>query len=124
MTRPSSVRSFNIINSDLPEHVEIIASGNTTAAIKAIYHARQFLQSTERIPEGAPIGIILDRTSFYAESGGQEYDTGRITIDDFADFEVTNVQAFKGYVLHIGRIKYGQLDVGNEVLCCYDEARV
>lgn len=38
-----------------------------------------------------------------------------------ADFEVTDVQVFNGYVLHIGHLKYGRLEVGSEVLSCYDE---
>lgn len=42
-------------------------------------------------------------------------------IDGAADFEVTNVQVFNGYVLHIGRLKYGQLSVGDSVVSSYDE---
>ncbi len=38
-----------------------------------------------------------------------------------ADFEVTNVQVFNGYVLHIGQLKYGQLSVGDNVISSYDE---
>jgi alanyl-tRNA synthetase len=97
--------------------------GNITAHIKAIYHDKSFIQSTSALPEDTIFGILLDRTSFYAESGGQEYDTGNIVIDGVADFQVANVQVFNGYVLHIGHLKYGQLDVGNEVLSCYDELR-
>lgn len=67
--------------------------------------------------------MILDRTSFYAESGGQEYDTGNIVVDGAADFEVTNVQIFNGYVLHIGHLKYGKLSVGEKVVASYDEVR-
>jgi alanyl-tRNA synthetase len=69
----------------------------------------------------AVFGIILDRTSFYAEAGGQEYDTGNIVIDGIADFEVANVQVFNGYVLHIGHLKYGKLSVGDNVVSSYDE---
>jgi len=94
-----------------------------TAHVKAIYHDKSFVQSTSALPEDTTFGILLDRTSFYAESGGQECDTGNIVIDGVADFQVTNVQVFSGYVLHIGHVKYGQLDVGNEVLSCYDEVR-
>jgi len=54
--------------------------------------------------------------SFYAESGGQESDTRNIVIDGIADFEVTNVQVYNGYVLHVGHLKYGQLEVGNAVV--------
>ena len=65
--------------------------------------------------------MLLDRTSFYAESGGQEYDTGSIIIDGVAECEVTNVQVFNGYVLHIGQMKYGKLNVGDEIVSSYDE---
>ena len=64
---------------------------------------------------------MLDRTNFYAESGGQEYDTGKIIIDEEAEFEVEDVQVFNGYVLHIGHIKYGRLDIGHTVFAEYDE---
>jgi len=89
--------------------------------VKAIYHDRKFLPSTSDTPEGTTFGILLDKTSFYAEAGGQEYDTGNIVIDGAADFEVEDVQVYNGYVLHIGHLKYGQLKVGDEVVSSYDE---
>lgn len=95
--------------------------GNIDATIKAIYHKKAFLQSTADIPPDTVFGIVLDRTSFYAEAGGQEYDTGNIVIDGVADFEVTNVQVFNGYVLHIGHLKYGQLSLRDSVVSSYDE---
>ncbi|KIK03536.1 hypothetical protein K443DRAFT_676709 [Laccaria amethystina LaAM-08-1] len=97
--------------------------GNIRALVKAIFYQKSFLQSTDVIPEGAIFGIILDKTSFYAEAGGQEYDTGNIVIDGIVDFEVTNVQSYNGYVLHTGHLKYGQLAVGKEVISSYDELR-
>ncbi|EAU91282.2 tRNA synthetase class II [Coprinopsis cinerea okayama7 len=98
-------------------------TGNITATVKAIVYDKKFLTSTQDIPEDATFGVILDKTSFYAESGGQEYDTGNIVIDGAADFEVTNVQVYNGYVVHTGHLKYGQLDVGSEVISSYDELR-
>lgn len=98
--------------------------GNITATVKAIVHEKAFLESTKDIPEDTTFGILLDRTSFYAESGGQEYDTGKIVIDGVADFEVTNVQVYNGYVLHTGHLKYGQLNVDDEVVSSYDEVRL
>lgn len=97
------------------------ALGNTNARILAIYSNKTFLDSTSTVPEDSMFGLVLDRTSFYAESGGQEYDTGSIVIDDVAEFEVTNVQVFSGYVLHIGHMKYGSLSLGDEVVSSYDE---
>lgn len=95
--------------------------GNVNAVVKAIFHEKQFLQSTSEIPENSTFGIILDRTSFYAEAGGQEYDTGNIVIDGLADFEVTNVQTYNGYILHTGHLKYGQLALHDLVISSYDE---
>ncbi|KAL1751671.1 tRNA synthetases class II (A)-domain-containing protein [Schizophyllum commune] len=97
--------------------------GNITATVKKIFHNKVFLDSTSDIPEATSFGIILDRTNFYAESGGQENDTGGIVIDGVAEFEVTDVQVYNGYVLHVGHLKYGNLEVGNEVVASYDELR-
>lgn len=97
--------------------------GNITAQIKAVYHAKQFLQGTKEIHAGDQVGLITDRTNFYAEQGGQENDTGKIIIDGVAELEVDNVQAYAGYVLHTGYMKYGSLSVGDEVICEYDELR-
>ncbi|KAI9836532.1 MAG: Alanine--tRNA ligase [Sclerophora amabilis] len=97
--------------------------GNITSQVKAIYQSRNFLQSTKESSEDEQLGIILDRTNFYAEQGGQENDTGRILIDGVGELDVQNVQIFAGYVLHTGYIKYGALSVGDEVICEYDELR-
>lgn len=97
--------------------------GNITAHIKTIYYGKHFLQSTKEIAQGEQLGVILDRTNFYAEQGGQEYDTGKIIIDGVAELEVQNVQMYGGYVLHTGYMKYGSLSVADEVLCEYDELR-
>lgn len=96
---------------------------NIDAKVVAVYHNKAFFESTSGVPTNATFGILLDRTSFYAESGGQEYDTGSIVIDGEAEFEVSDVQVFNGYVLHIGQMKYGNLKVGDEVVSSYDEVR-
>lgn len=102
----------------------ITVLGNITAKVKAIYHDRTFLPSTSQLPEDATFGVLLDRTSFYAEAGGQEYDTGNIVIDGVADFQVEDVQVYNGYVLHTGQLKYGNLNVDDEVVSSYDEVRL
>ena len=75
------------------------------------------------MPEGEQFGVILDKTNFYAEQGGQENDTGRILIDGEAEIKVDNVQQYAGYVMHTGYVEYGSLKVGDEVLSEYDELR-
>ncbi|KAK9768732.1 Alanine--tRNA ligase [Basidiobolus ranarum] len=92
-----------------------------TATIKAIYHNKSFCEEIST-PEQS-FGILLDKTNFYAEQGGQEYDLGNIVIDGQAEFVVESVQVFGGYVLHIGYLKYGKFAIGDEVLCSLDKAR-
>ena len=96
---------------------------NITATIKTILVGKEFANDTKSVAEGDQIGLILDRTNFYAEQGGQENDTGKIIIDGVAEMAVDNVQVYAGYVLHTGFIKYGTLAVGDQVLCEYDELR-
>jgi alanyl-tRNA synthetase len=94
---------------------------NITAIIKAIYHNKKFLKSTSEVPKGEQFGVLLDKTNFYAEQGGQEYDTGRLLVDGEAEIQVDNVQVYGGYVLHTGYMKYGELEVGSEIIAEYDE---
>ncbi|KAI4200754.1 MAG: hypothetical protein LQ346_002312 [Caloplaca aetnensis] len=96
---------------------------NITARVQTIYHSKKFHTSTADLPSDSQIGIILDRTNFYAEQGGQENDTGKLIIDGVAELEVSDVQLSRDYILHIGSMKYGDLSVGDEVICEYDELR-
>merc|ERR1719219_2461710 len=75
----------------------------------------------EQIERGQEVGIILDRTCFYAEQGGQIYDEGFLVNGD-NEVKVTNVQVRGGYVMHIGPVE-GVFKVGDEVECLIDEER-
>ncbi|KAI1375442.1 tRNA synthetases class II (A)-domain-containing protein [Hypoxylon crocopeplum] len=97
--------------------------GDITGKVQLIYTGTEFVKSTKDLPPNAPFGLLLDRTNFYAEQGGQVADTGRIVIDDVAEFEVHDVQQFGGYIIHNGFLKYGELKAGDEVICEYEELR-
>ncbi|KAI1432170.1 tRNA synthetases class II (A)-domain-containing protein [Xylaria sp. CBS 124048] len=107
----------------LPNDEPKYSKGDTTGKVQLIFTGTEFLQSTKDLPENTPFGLLLDRTNFYAEQGGQVADTGRLVIDDVAEFEVHDVQQFGGYVIHSGYLKYGTLNAGDEVICEYDELR-
>jgi len=70
---------------------------------------------------GAEVDVVLDRTPFYAEGGGQLADTGLITAagsgaGDGARIEVLDVQApVAGLVVHRSRVTAGEIVVGDEV---------
>merc|ERR1719219_2076415 len=75
----------------------------------------------EQIERGQEVGIILDRTCFYAEQGGQIYDEGFLVNGD-NEVKVTNVQVRGGYVMHIGTVE-GVVKVGDSVQSSIDEDR-
>ena len=69
---------------------------------------------------GEQVDVVLDRTPFYAESGGQESDAGVITADG-AVLEVLDVQRpIKGLVVHTVRVVDGELCTGSDVLAQVD----
>jgi len=74
-------------------------------------------------PRDQRVGVILDRTNYYAEAGGQVGDEGTIETDGACKFEVQNTEACAGYVLHIGRVTEGTLRVGDRVTVSVDRAR-
>jgi alanyl-tRNA synthetase len=61
--------------------------------------------------EASPVGLILDRTCFYAESGGQIGDRGYITTST-GTFEVTDTQQLGQTVIHLGTVTAGYLAPG------------
>ena len=74
--------------------------------------------------EGAEGSVVLDRTPFYAEMGGQVADHGVITTAAGAVFNVTDVQKTKGgKYLHTGRMERGSLRLGEEVSAAVDAER-
>jgi alanyl-tRNA synthetase len=75
----------------------------------------------EQLENGDPAIVILDRTPFYAESGGQVGDIGRIEIGDETVFEVTDTQKQNDVYLHIGCLLGGELSVGDKVGTRIDE---
>lgn len=92
-----------------------------SSVVKAIYDGSQFVSS---VSEGEEVGIVLESTSFYAEQGGQIYDTGSCE-GPSGTFDVKNVQIYGGYVLHMGSLvdEIGRISVGDEVICKVDYVR-
>ena len=76
----------------------------------------------DRAAEGEAVTLVLDRSPFYAESGGQVGDTGTIQRDGFA-FAVADTKATEGYHLHEGTVTSGAIEVGAAVTATVDAAR-
>ena len=74
--------------------------------------------------EGEDVDIVLNRTPFYAEGGGQLADGGRITLSNGAVVEIEDVQSpVPGLSVHRGRVISGSIEVGSEALAEIDIER-
>ncbi len=74
--------------------------------------------------EGEDVEIVLNRTPFYAEGGGQLADGGRITLNNGAIVEVEDVQSpVSGLSVHRGRVIKGSVEVGADALAEIDIER-
>jgi len=109
-------------NADLSVYGEFRSLGVTkftgyeelVSAAKVIGLIRDGLVVRE-LKEGDVAEVLLDETSFYAESGGQDSDSGFIT-GDGVSLEVLDVQKpVKGLVSHSVLVKRGSISIGSKV---------
>jgi len=83
----------------------------TASQISNLYKNNQPVNS---ISAGDEAIVVLEQTPFYAESGGQVGDAGKITTTDSV-FEVTDTQYVAGKMIgHIGRLKLGELSINDQ----------
>ncbi|MBC8481829.1 MAG: alanine--tRNA ligase, partial [Planctomycetes bacterium] len=74
------------------------------------------------IPNDQQLGLILDKTCFYAESGGQVGDCGLISATD-AKFIVEDTTQIADTVIHQGTLECGSLKVGDKISCLVSKDR-
>lgn len=73
-------------------------------------------KAVEQLDEGQQGLLILDRTPFYAESGGQAGDHGELVASNGAAITVTDTQKQgKGIFAHIGQVNQGVVKVGDSL---------
>ncbi len=72
-------------------------------------------KTQEDIKKNEETLVILDKTPFYAESGGQVGDTGALIGDKF-EFQVTDTQKVGDHVGHIGSLAKGSVSKGDGVV--------
>ncbi|WP_343554692.1 alanine--tRNA ligase [Pantoea sp.] len=79
-------------------------------------------QQVEQISAGQDAIVVLDKTPFYGESGGQVGDTGVLSGQN-AEFSVLDTQKYGKAIGHIGKLSNGQLRVGDRLNARVDEVR-
>ncbi|MCM2680424.1 alanine--tRNA ligase [Echinimonas agarilytica] len=90
------------------------------ATVTAIFN--QEGESIQQLTNGQNGQVVLDRSSFYAESGGQTGDTGELIMGDGA-FTVTDTQKSGEAIVHMGYVAHGEIHVGEELTAQVDEVR-
>ena len=73
-------------------------------------------ESVDALAEGESGMVVLDRTPFYAESGGQVGDRGWLRVEGEVEFQVEDTRKQGASVFgHIGHVTRGELHVGDQV---------
>lgn len=120
-TRARSASQFNLDYSDT-----IRVDGSTefcgydalenTATVVALYVAGE---PVEAAVEDAEVVVILDRTVFYAESGGQVGDSGFLNTES-GKIEIHDCRKSGDHHLHIGRVLSGEIIIGQAIVAKVD----
>jgi alanyl-tRNA synthetase len=76
----------------------------------------------EEINHADPVRVVLDRTPFYGESGGQVGDVGKL-VGDGIEFEVIDTQKDGALFIHVGHLRKGVLREGAKVKAIVDTGR-
>ncbi|HIB49699.1 MAG TPA: alanine--tRNA ligase [Phycisphaerales bacterium] len=91
--------------------------GVSVSTVKAIWNGKELVGKAD---DSMLFGVILNKTPFYAEQGGQVGDCGHLirehTSDHSAsDFVVEETHCYGDYVLHVGRVSGSSLQMGDSV---------
>jgi alanyl-tRNA synthetase len=93
---------------DFETHFTGYESVTNEAKVIALYADGQ---AVEQLQAGQQGRVVLDKTPFYAESGGQVGDTGQLQFKD-AIFEVSDTQKVGSAFVHLGQLAKGNVKIG------------
>ena len=124
IARGRSASQFSVDYSEqvnLPGKTKFIGydHSDTDATVLGIYAENN---AVDEIKEGDQVGIILDKTVFYAESGGQVGDTGIIETETSL-FNVVDCKKVGTHFMHFGHLKHGAISRGDKVKVEIDTER-
>ena len=107
---------------DVPASEFVGYENNSIEGAKVVALVVENEQAEELMP-GVEAIVVLDKTPFYAEMGGQVADHGTITTEGMT-FQVTDVQKNKGgKYMHTGKVVEGSLKLGDTVSAAIDVER-
>ncbi len=93
-----------------------------SAKVLAILSGSTLVEQMNEINRDQQITILLDKTPFYGEKGGQVGDSGTLYCENF-QFEVDNAVVDGNFILHVGHLRKGSVKIGDTVIAKVDAAR-
>ena len=114
-------RGASTFNSVLPESLNLKGSTNFVGYEKNEVKAKILElvsisdgKAQQKLKRNQEAIVFLDKTPFYAESGGQVGDSGVLIGDEF-EFQVNDTQKIGDHIGHVGEMKKGSLSKGSNV---------
>jgi alanyl-tRNA synthetase len=94
----------------------------TDAKVIGIIASDQLCEELDELDHEQPIVVVLDKTPFYGEMGGQVGDAGEIANGQF-HLDVIDAQIDGAFTLHRGHLREGKISLGATVTARVDDAR-
>ena len=79
--------------------------------VVGIVAENRLVDELNEVGHESPIAVVLNRTPFYGEAGGQVGDTGVLEAPS-CEFKVIDTQRYGGFIVHKGHLRRGRLAVG------------
>ena len=129
---PDAIEKLRALHVEPTDETPKFLGKSCTSSVVALWDGHHL---QENLQAGIPAAVIVKRTCFHAEGGGQIADSGSILSEhpgvpaaqrdraDAVEFEITDVQMEAGYVLHIGHVKRGVLRRGDSVIMDLNKPR-
>jgi alanyl-tRNA synthetase len=104
--------AVSALQGDLPRTDDSLKYKKLTAKGKIVAWVKDNLVGTSgKLLPGDQVALVLDKTNFYAEQGGQVGDKGTVSTKT-GTFDVEDTQRLGDSVLHVGRVREGAIKVG------------
>lgn len=111
------------VSGELPKTDDSLKYKGLTAKAKIVGWTKENLIGTSgKLSSGEQVALLLDKTNFYAEQGGQVGDKGRIKTKT-GTFQVEDTQKLGDAVLHVGKVWEGSIKVGQPATLEVDAGR-
>ncbi|BDR52947.1 alanine--tRNA ligase [Bombiscardovia nodaiensis] len=112
---------YDELNKGLDKPIEFLGYTDFSSRSRVIGIVEAGKGAVPAVSAPATVEVILDRTPFYAQGGGQLADQGQILSDDGAVLEVDDVQKpVKGLIVHQCRLTEGTLTLDAQVSASID----